>query len=77
VQRPERQLGLARAVGGIGELARLVGVHLDEGVQLGVELVDAREVRVDDVAARAAAAAQLLGLVEQREVGEFDGESPP
>jgi hypothetical protein len=46
-------------------------------VQLGVELVDAREVRVDDVAARAAAAAQLLGLVEQREVGEFDGESPP
>ncbi|MDH4324993.1 MAG: hypothetical protein OEW90_12725, partial [Betaproteobacteria bacterium] len=60
----------------VGERARLGGVDLDEGVQLAVELLDAREVRGDDVAARAAAAAQLLGLLEQREVSEFDGGSP-
>jgi hypothetical protein len=46
-------------------------------VQLAVELVDARKVGVDDVAARAFAAAQELGLLGEREVGEFDGGSPP
>jgi hypothetical protein len=45
-------------------------------VQLAVQLVDAREVRVDDVAARALRAAQERRLLEQREVGEFDGGSP-
>jgi len=46
-------------------------------VQLAVQSFDAREVRVDDLAARAVAAAQELGLLGEREVGEFDGGSPP
>jgi len=76
VQRPERQARLARAVGGIRKRARLVGVDLDEGVQLVVQFFDAREVRIDDVAARALPGAQERGLLVQREIGEFDGGSP-
>ncbi|MDH4325370.1 MAG: hypothetical protein OEW90_14625 [Betaproteobacteria bacterium] len=46
-------------------------------MQLAVQFLDAREVRVDDFAARAFPAAQELGLLGEREVGEFDGGSPP
>jgi hypothetical protein len=46
-------------------------------VQLFVVFLDAREVRTDDVAARAFPATQELALLGEREVGEFDGGSPP
>jgi hypothetical protein len=41
-------------------------------VQLAVEALDARKVRLDELAARALRATQQLRLREQRKVGRFD-----
>jgi len=72
VQRPDRQAGRARAIGGVGKLARFVAVDLDEGVKLTVEALDERQMGVDDFPAGTLRAAQRLALLGEREVGDID-----
>jgi hypothetical protein len=76
MQVSERQAGAARLVGGVREAARFRCIDLDERMQLGVPAIDARQMRVDDFAARAAPFAQKRCLRAQRQIGKFDFFSP-
>ena len=52
----------SRAGGLVGLEQRALGEHLAEGVELGVEALDARQVRLDELARGDLAGAQQLGL---------------
>ncbi|MND06162.1 hypothetical protein D3C83_273820 [compost metagenome] len=50
MQRRQRQLGLARLVGGRGQRLRFFLIDLDIGMQLAISVLDAGEKRIGQIA---------------------------
>jgi hypothetical protein len=71
VQRAERQARRAGTVGAVRKLPRLAPIDLNEGVQAAVQALDAGQMRIDDLPARALAPPQQFGLLDERQIREI------
>jgi hypothetical protein len=71
VQEAERQACRSGMVGAIRKLPGLTLIDLDVGVQPAVQALDARQMRVNDLPARALAPPQQFGLLGERQIREI------